>query len=59
MALRREVLSIPIELPSLGLKAGADYLTWEFWNGDKWAPLLPPTEDLGLLRQIASLGMED
>lgn len=27
-------------------------LTWEFWNGAAWAPLLPPTEDLTLLRQI-------
>lgn len=26
-------------------------LVWEFWNGDDWAPLLPPPEDLALLRQ--------
>jgi predicted phage baseplate assembly protein len=35
-------------------------LTWEFWNGDGWAPLLPVAEDLALLRQLepecASLG---
>lgn len=27
-------------------------LTWEFWNGAKWAPLLPPADELSLLRQI-------
>lgn len=27
-------------------------LTWEFWNGATWAPLLPPPDDLALLRQI-------
>ncbi len=27
-------------------------LTWEFWNGAGWAPLLPPAEELALLRQI-------
>ncbi|HLG50034.1 MAG TPA: putative baseplate assembly protein [Chloroflexota bacterium] len=27
-------------------------LTWEFWNGGAWAPLLPPTEEVNLLRQI-------
>ncbi len=27
-------------------------LTWEFWNGADWAPLLPPAEELSLLRQI-------
>jgi predicted phage baseplate assembly protein len=26
-------------------------ITWEFWNGEDWAPLLPPPEDLDLLRQ--------
>lgn len=27
-------------------------LTWEFWNGARWAPLLPPAEELSLLRQL-------
>lgn len=27
-------------------------LVWEFWNGVRWAPLLPGDEDLSLLRQI-------
>lgn len=26
-------------------------ITWEFWNGESWALLLPPPEDLDLLRQ--------
>ena len=26
-------------------------LTWEFWNGEKWAPLLPGPDELALLRQ--------
>ncbi len=26
-------------------------LTWEFWNGERWAPLLPGPEELALLRQ--------
>lgn len=27
-------------------------LTWEFWNGEKWAPLMPPEDELTLLRQL-------
>lgn len=27
-------------------------LTWEFWNGDTWAPLAPSAEELTLLRQV-------
>ena len=26
-------------------------MVWEFWNGDEWAPLLPPEDELTLLRQ--------
>ncbi len=26
-------------------------LTWEFWNGDSWGTLLPPIEELSVLRQ--------
>ena len=29
-------------------------LTWEFWNGEKWAPLLPGAEELTVLRQAES-----
>lgn len=27
-------------------------LTWEFWNGEKWAPLLPSADEVTLLCQI-------
>jgi predicted phage baseplate assembly protein len=27
-------------------------LTWEFWNGAKWVPCLPPPDELSLLRQM-------
>jgi len=39
-------------LEALNINQEDPPLTWEFWNGDDWAPLLPPADELVLLRQL-------